>query len=153
MPWQSTAPDVIDALVAAFRTATGIEAVNVVDGPEVSGSRRTEAVMVGWDDDDLGVPAFDSGTFDRDSFRADPLRERYTVNCAVRVRHGGKDVPAARRRAFQIKAACLAVLMADPSLGGLVLTALPGAWTGTQRTVSGAEFLLPFAIEIDAYTT
>jgi hypothetical protein len=151
MAWGSTVPAAVDALVALLRTASGLEGVKVFDGPGVTGSSQTEAVMVG-----VGAnedPTAVDGRQDREGLSTARDREQYEIRCALAVVNGSGDISAARRRAYELLGVVGGVLASDQRLGGAVLNAQLGSAAFTQdQTEQGAEAVISFTVDVDAFT-
>jgi hypothetical protein len=114
----SRVPDVIDALVAAFKAAPGLAGVKVFDGPPVTGSPLKAAVFVGYDgdpDEQEGLAVEFSQEWASIGQRA--RDEAFTVTCAVLAWSGATAVRAVRERAFELLAAVEDALRAAPDLG------------------------------------
>ncbi|MFI0897068.1 hypothetical protein [Streptomyces sp. NPDC020983] len=151
MVWQSTVPDALDALVAALRAAPGLADVTVFDGPVVTASGQVEAITVGAGDEE--DPTAVEGQNAREGLAPMPDREQYTIRCAALVLNGAGNMPAARRRVYQLLGEVGGVLAADQRLGGVVMMARLGTSTLTQvQDETGAAATVAFAVEIDAFT-
>jgi hypothetical protein len=151
MAWGSSVPGALDALVATLSAAPGLTGVTVADGPVVTGSGQQEAVTVGLGDPE--DPTAVEGQNAREGLAASPDREQYGIRCAVIVRDGSGDTPAARRRAYQLLGEIGEVLAADQRLGGAVMVAQLGSWTLAQdQDGKGAIVTLAFTVEVDAFT-
>jgi hypothetical protein len=149
MAWGSTVPDAMAALATAF---AHVATSDVIDAPQVSASGRMSAVLVGWDDEELGMHAVD-GENAREGMTADSDRERYSITCKVIVRSGGRDFAAIRPDAFALFGACGGVLAANTTLGGTVMSARIGQWHHVQQAMAkGIEAAIVFAVDIDAFT-
>lgn len=152
MAWASTQPAAIDALVAALRNTTRLDPQIVLDGPTVSGASMSEAVTVGWTGDETDTTAVD-GTLVQEGAAVEPSREQFTITCAASVVRGGGDITAARARAYELLSAVGAVLAADKTLGGVVMSARVGEVTLTQaQPTRGAVAVVVFGVVCDAYT-
>ena len=133
MTYYSSVPAAIGALVAAFRTSTGLglAGVPVRDGPELVSGTDPEAVAVGYTGDQNEDVV--TGTASPEGLGGLPDRERYAVMCAAEVIDAGGDLPAARARVFELHAACGAAVAVDPKLGGAVLRASLGIGSLQQQ--------------------
>ncbi|MGW0579632.1 hypothetical protein ACWD25_27535 [Streptomyces sp. NPDC002920] len=151
MPWSSRVPDVIEDLVAAFKAAEEFTGVTVWDGPEVSKANPLEMLTVAFtgDDSDSDVES----TSLPEGLASSPDRQTFTVRCAAAVLKGATEMPVARRRAYELYDGVGAVLARNPNLGGTVLRARLGShsFKGMQ-TGNGAQALVVFGIDVDAYT-
>lgn len=150
MTTTSRVPDVIDALVALFDAAPGLDGVKVVDGPIVTNDPLPEAVFVGYD----GNPEGDgeAGDFRQEwaSIGQKAKDERFTITCAVVVWRGSTKVKPARDRAFALIAAVEDALRADPALGQpppTIVAFASGSLVQSQRQ-SGCECRIPFQIAV-----
>lgn len=151
MGWSSTAPGVIDAILAAWQAAPGLAGVTVYDGPQPTASGLQEAMVVGYTDEQ--TPDAVDGTSDIEGVAVGPTREQYTVQCAALVRNGAGDITAARERAYALASAAGATLTADPTLGALVLNAHIGTHALRQtQDQSGALATLLLGVAVDAYS-
>jgi hypothetical protein len=149
MAWGSTVPAALDALVVLFQQE--LPGVTVFDGPDTSGSSQDEALLVGVGDS--SDPTAVDGHSTREGLAVARDREQYAVRCALIVLNGSGDIAAARRRAYDLLGAVGGVLAADTRLGGTVMTAQIGTQTfSQQQTQQGAEAVIAFTVEIDAYS-
>lgn len=112
----SQVPELIDALVARWRTDEGLAGVKVTDGPLVTESAAREWVTVGYDGDEGGL--FQAGTTEQDWAGMGTSRTEATrLSVGITVRRGDNEVKAARDRAYAILAVLAASLRADPTAG------------------------------------
>jgi hypothetical protein len=150
--WAPTAPAAITALLAAFTREAGLAGVEIHDGPAVTASAALEAVIVGWygiKGDALAVESQITSA----GLAAHPGREAFEILCAVMVRDGGGDLPAARARAYALVSACGSALGADPKLGGAVMLARLGRVSLQQmQDEQGALAVVEFTVPCDAFT-
>ncbi|MCM1972327.1 hypothetical protein [Streptomyces sp. G1] len=149
--WSCRVPDVIDALVDRFRTSAEFDGVTVWDGPEVSKATPQEVLTVAYtgDENDNDVES----TSLPEGLASQPDRETFTVRCAIAVLKGNTGMRAVRRRAYELYSAAGMILASDPRLGGTVLRARLGSHTFRHvQTDRGAQALLVFGIDCDAYT-
>jgi hypothetical protein len=156
VPYASSVPAAITALVAVFRASAQLgaadPAVPVRDGPELSSASGLEAVAVGYTGDQNEDVV--TGTASPEGLAALPDRERYAVMCAIEVIEPGADIAAARARAYVLHAACGAAIAADHSLGGTVLRASMGIGSLQQQQAdTGARARVIFPVTIDAFTS
>jgi hypothetical protein len=150
--WNSTIPSVLSALFTLWSNAPALSTVTVTDGPTTSNVGATsQMVTVGYNgDSDEAVV----GTTDAEGFSWDPSRENYTVLCSAAAVTEGDDQAAARDEAFTLYKACCDALLADPTLGGVVLSSRPGDCTVRQPPGDlGRGCLILFGINVTAYTT
>lgn len=155
MPYTSSVPAAITALVAAFRASAQLgaadPAVPVRDGPEMSSASGLEAVAVGYTGDQNEDVV--TGTASPEGLAALPDRERYAVMCAIEVIDPSGDTAAARNRAYALHASCGAAIATDHSLGGKVLRASMGMGSLQQQQAdTGARARLVFPVSIDSFT-
>lgn len=149
--WQSKVPAAIDALVATFTTADGLQDVTVLDGPSVSQARVQEIVSVGYtgmedqaDVDAVAVGEGLGGTADR---------EQFSIRCVAAVTRGSTEMAAARKRAYELFGASAVALAANRTLNGTVLRAMVGSHSLTQyQTDQGAQAAVNFTVDCDSYT-
>jgi hypothetical protein len=143
----STVPAAIDSLVAALKAAD----LPVRDGPEATDAAAPRLVTVGFvtteDDQDA------EGTTAIAGFSVGRLRERYSVRCLASARGGGGDIGAARRAAFDLLDGVAAVLAADKTLTGAVMSAtVADVGLLQDQDDAGALASVPFSVYCDAYT-
>lgn len=153
MPYYSSVPRVLPALVAAFKgwPSLGVAGVPVRYGPELTQASGSEAVAVGFTGD--ANEDVVTGTASPEGMAVLPDRERYAVMCAIEVIDPGSDIPAAVDRAYALHAACGAAIAADHSLGKVVLRASVGIGSlQMQQTASGALARVVFPVNVDAFT-
>jgi hypothetical protein len=156
MPYRSSIPAAIPAIVAAWKTwpALGLAGVPVLDGPDASQGQRTEAVAVGYTGDQNESVA--GGSASPEGLAVLPDRERYAVTCCIEAYDpaGGTDITAARTRAYDLHAACGQAIAADHTLGKTVLRASLGIGSlQQQQTTNGALARIVFPVNIDAFTS
>lgn len=146
----STIPAALSNLLAALQAA-GLPAV---DGPEVGVDSDTETVAVGYTDAEDDTTAVDAATA-IEGGTVTPLREQYTIRCAVMTYDGDPDqLPALRVRAYGLLDQVAAVLAADTTLGGAVMLSWISGHTLLQEQGSGgATAVIRFGVECDANTT
>lgn len=149
--YQSKIPIAIDALVAIFGSADGLQGLAIRDGASVDQSRVMEVLSVGYtgmegeaDAEALSVTEGLGGS---------PDRERFTIRCVVVVATGGTNMPAARRRVYELFGAAAAAIAANRTLDGAVMRAMVGSQSLTQyQTDQGAQAAVAFGVECDAFT-
>jgi hypothetical protein len=155
----STALTVLPALASLW--ATALPGTTVRDANIVSSSGELEAVTVGWHPDiteSAIVGAFNS---DATQFTGSPMEEKYTIHNGITVMNGNADIVAARTRCLVILNTIGASLVADITLGGLVMRAALGAWelrpyqqvSSGASGVGGALATVAFGVDIYAFTT
>ncbi len=151
MSWTSATPSALAGLLAALQDSGSLISTTVFDGPQPTGASGYEAVTVGYTDE--VTPNSVEGTLTDEGLVVSPLRERYTIQCAIWVLNGAANITAARMRAYDLLAIVGAILAADRTLGGTVPLARLAAVTLTQmQTGSGAVAQLVFGMEVDAYS-
>ncbi|MGW1000476.1 hypothetical protein [Streptomyces sp. NPDC002520] len=151
MAWTSKLPDAIDALVAIFTTAEGLNGVTVRDGAFVSQARVKEIVSVGYTGDDGENDA--DATLVTEGLGGSPDREQLIIRCAAAALKGGTDLPAARKRAYELFTAAAAAIAANRTLNGAVMRAMISAHSLTQgQTDKGAQAVVIFQVSCDAFT-
>lgn len=150
MPWASTVPAAIGALVSTLTAEPALGAL-VHDQDDLRNTGN-EAVFVGYAGDDDAIVA--EGSFRRDGLAVDPSREQYSIRCSIGVLNGANSTANARARTYELFAVVGKSLAADKTLGGVVLSASLGDWSfSVPETDAGAVSTLTFNVEIDAYTT
>jgi len=150
MTWQSTAPAALDALVALAEQLKG-EKTAIYDGPEVRGTRKAEALIIGYETD--RTPAVEH-QFTEDGLTAN-ARERYRVNCRIEVAQGSaKRLSNARARAYAILTAYADLINADETLGvDRLMNAMIGMVEySPSQSSGGAVATVDFAVDCDGYT-
>ena len=154
MPYYSSVPAVLPALVAAFKgwPSLGVAGVPVRYGPELTQASGAEAVAVGYTGD--ANEDVVTGTASPEGMAVLPDRERYAVLCAIEVIDQGAVMPAAVDRAYALHAACGQAIAADHTLGRVVLRASLGIGSlQMQQTSAGALARVVFPVNIDAFTS
>lgn len=147
MSWSSTAPA---ALAALHLAATSLESdtVGVYDGPNVSGTAKRAAIIVGYESD---TSAAIEHQFDFASAAVSPTRETYVINNHIIAVKGGNDIAGARVLAYQILGQFGELLAQDPFLGGVVMSCRISDASLTQaQTKRGAEVALSVAVTVQA---
>jgi hypothetical protein len=151
--YYSSVPAAIAALVAAFRTSTGLglAGIPVRDGPQITAAADLEAVAVGYTGDQSQDVV--TGTASPEGMGGGQDRERYAITCCAEVLDTGGDITAARTRAYQLHAACGAAIAVDRTLGKTVLRASIGIGSLRQKQPGGGALAqVVFPVNIDAYT-
>lgn len=152
MAWSSTVPAALAAILELFKSADLGDA-EVFDGPEVTGSSAKQVVVVGWYTQESDTLAAD-GAVTMEGLAGDPDREQYVIRCAALVLDGGGDLAAARARAYELAAACGALIAANRTLGGLVLRAgVTSQALRQDQPQGGARAIVEFGVGVDAYTS
>lgn len=151
MTWQSRAPAVIDTLVSTW-SASPVLAGIVQDGPIPVESADLEVLSVGYDDGDNDGVAVD-GLVALEGLCVEPNREQFTVTCLIAVLNGSNDIRAARTRAYELLSAAVSLVLADITLGGIVMESSVQNVTLIQiQNDHGALARLVFTIACDAWT-
>ena len=153
MTYSSSVPAAITALVAAFKTSTGLglAGVPVRDGPQLVSGTDAEAIAVGFTGDQNESVV--EGAASPEGLAVLPDRERYAVMCAAEVIDPGSDIVAARTRAYALHAACGAAIAVDHTLGKAVLRASLGIGSlQQQQTSGGALARVVFPVNCEAFT-
>lgn len=151
MPWSSRVPAAIDALVTAFEAADELTGVTVWDGPQVSKATPQEMLTVAYSGEETDSDA--EATSIPEGLGGGADRETFTIRCAAGVLRGTTDMAAARRRAYEIVALAGTVIARDPRLGGCVMRARIASHSlRTDQTSSGAQAIVIFGIDCDAYS-
>lgn len=151
--WTSTVNAALAALVSAFEASTDLADTAVSDGPAMVDKGTGKFLTVGHQansTDDLAVNVETS----TEGWANGPQRERFEVYCSASAFVGDDDQAMARGAAFPIYSAACAAIYADPTLGGVVMRAVPSSWILHQSATSqGRVATLNFSIAVDAYTT
>lgn len=149
MVWQTTAPDVIDALVAGLSSALPDTAV--ADGMFTGGSNRRSVLIVGYAPDDDNAVTHE---LEADDLRSRSSRELYTIQCLAQVSTGAQaSLPSARRAAYGLVSAVGAFLAADPRIGKRVSSAqIATIVYRPSQSKGSAVATIQFGIDIDAFT-
>jgi len=147
----STVPAAYDALVALLSGAD-LGGAKVLDGPVVTSSAIMEAIIVGYETDDLSAVV--EGNSEPEGLSRARDRETYSITCAVQVLCGSStDMPAARRRAYELFGLVGGALASDPRLGGAVMMASLGTHSLSQpQTQQGALAEIVFGVDCDAFS-
>lgn len=114
--------DVMSALVTTFTASSSLTGVDVRDGPPLDGVGDADFVLVGHD----GTPDSNADMTVEQEWADLGCTSRYEngeVICAVVSQTGDTDLQVRRDRAFTLLAACESALVADRTLGGLVMSA------------------------------
>ncbi|MGW3166980.1 hypothetical protein ACWC9Q_29800 [Streptomyces sp. NPDC001142] len=148
----SRVPDLIERLVQLGAADPSLKGVRVSDGPEVTGDTNQDWLIVGFDGDPQGD--FQAAqTVGGWAGLGTSREEEFQVTVAAIAQRGDTDVPAARRRAYEIAAHVEAWLRADPTLGLRSLEAAIGATQLMQdQTDRGAQAVLLLTVAGRAFT-
>lgn len=149
--WQSRLPDALDGLVRIFTAAEGLTNVTIRDGASVSQARLTEVLSVGYTGEDDQTDA--EATVVTEGAGGNPDREQINIRCVAAVAGGSTDLPAVRKRAYEIFGAAASAIAANRTLGGVVMR----AWISTHslmqgQTDQGAQAAVTFTVTGDGYT-
>lgn len=148
---------VLDALVALVAgpadgngvrvgTATGLEGVQVFDGPPLNDPDIGDALALGLSIEDVSAASGE----ERPGW-GDRRIESHSVTGLVQSSSGGVDVSASRLRAYALLDALRAVLVANRDLGGVCDWArLVRSTYRPVQTPDGCLVLIEFAIRVDA---
>ncbi|MBD0837372.1 hypothetical protein [Streptomyces sp. TRM68416] len=150
----SRVPDVIDALVVLGNAETKAELAGVVvaDGPEVTDDDAPDWLIIGFDGDPAGDMQA-AQTLGGWSGLGTRREEQFQITVAAIAARGDGDVPAARKRAYEIGARVEAWLSKDPTLGLPELEAAIEASQLTQdQTDDGVQALLLLTVAGRAFT-
>jgi hypothetical protein len=152
MPWFSTVPAAVDALLAACRASDDLAGLAILDGPELNGSSAQEVLAVGYQSEETPVSVEGLGVDEGFSIRR--TREQYAINGSITVDNGAAKPGVARTRAFQLYSAVGAVLAGNPKLDDTVMSTRLGTYT-LQQTAGkrGARAYLQFTVDCDGWTT
>lgn len=141
----------MDALVAVFTAALSPQGVTVRDGASVSQAGVLEIVSVGYTGAE-GENDADS-TLLTEGLGGEPDREQFTIRCAAAALKGATDLPAARRRAYELFHSAAAAIAANRTLNRTVMRAMVSSHSLTQdQTDKGAQAVVVFTVECDSYT-
>jgi hypothetical protein len=128
-------PAAIDSYVALLAASSSLTGVQILDGPPLT-DLALDYVTIGWD------PFTDAGaTSSQQPAQLGRMarQEDFEINCYAQSSSGDVGTSARRARAYALVDACVAVVSADPTLGG-VLTQwanLAGMELRQERTASG----------------
>lgn len=148
MTRSSRVPALIDSFLERLQAADGLAGVQVVDGPLVSDSAKSEWVFVGYDGDPEGDFTTSQTTQQWAGLGAKAKNEDIILTGAVLVRQGSTKVKPCRDRTFAIFAEVEAVVRADPALGlGTPTVCSVAEHTfHTEQTTTGIQGRLPFTL-------
>lgn len=151
MNWTSKLPAAIDALVGVFTTAEGLAGVTVRDGASVDQARVFEVVAVGYTGAEGENGA--EGSVVTEGLGGSPDREQFTIRCMAAALDGGTDLPAVRKRVYELFGAAGAAIAANRTLNGTVMRAMVSSHSLSQdQTDQGAQAVVVFTVVCDAYT-
>lgn len=149
MTWRSTVPDALDALVALAEQLKDAQTA-AYDGPEVKGSRKRRAIIVGYDTEQASAVEhqFEEGGYSPNQ------PESYRVLCRVEVGTGSAiRLSAARVDAYDLFGQFAALIYADATLGGVVMTAQIGeAAYSPSQSAGAAVAVVHFGIDCEGFT-
>lgn len=151
MPWASSVPAAIDALVQAFKASADLDGVLVMDGPEIASQAAPRVLSVGF----TAIPGETAVEAQSapDGLSGIPNQEQYLVRCTAAVIGGATDVKAVRDAAYGIMAAAGAAIVRDQRLGGVVTRAAMGSHQLMQEQIDrGAQCMIVFEVDVDAFT-
>ncbi len=149
MTYTSTIPAALANFAAML--ALALPDVEVTDGPPTGNPGIREAITVGYSpSEDVDAAEVTSVSGDLATTRD---RETYTIHCSLEVLNGDRDMVAARARAYELFGAVGAVLAADQTLRGAVMTAGLSAHSLRQSDAdSGSLARINFSVDVDAFT-
>jgi hypothetical protein len=150
MGWASRVPDVIEALVEAFRLAPELEDVLVMDGPLIAQKATTRVLAVGWTAVE-GETAVESQV-QAEGLAGNPDHESFTIRCTAAVLDGSTDIPTVRRAAYDLMSAAGAVIDRNRQLGGAMRVQMGGHSMMPEQTGKGAQVLIVFEVTVDGFT-
>lgn len=151
MAWASSVPGAIDGLVRAFKTSPDLEGVLVMDGPAIVSKAAPLVLAVGY----TAVPGETAVETQSapDGLAGNPNVEQYLIRCTVAVIRGATMVKAARDAAYDILAAAGAAVVRDQRLGGAVTrVAMGGHQMMPEQNDRGAQCMIVFEVDVDAFT-
>ncbi|MET9086163.1 hypothetical protein ABZX77_30530 [Streptomyces sp. NPDC004237] len=149
--WESKLPAALDALVAIFTAAEGLQDVTIRDGASVSQARLTEVLSVGYTGEDDQMDA--EAVVVTEGLGGSPDREQISIRCVAAVAPGSTDLPAARKRAYEIFGAAAEAIAENRTLRGVVMRAWISAHTLMQgQTDQGAQAAITFTVTGDCFT-
>lgn len=140
----STAPAVLDALVAGLTTA--VPDVQVTDGQPIV--TADDVICVGFGGE--GEPAVES-TRTREQLTLEPDRESYDITCLASSWTGATAVRPVRARAYELLEAVAAYLLANPRVGGVLSARLSAERLIQEQTENGAAATVQFTVHVDAF--
>lgn len=150
----SSAPAAISALVSMLKTSPELtgSGVLVLDGPEPFDGSAQSVIMVGAADDQDDTSAEHQLT--EEGYAGVRDRESVDIRCLLAVRYGDGTFPVVRAAAYTLLGAVRRAIIADPRLGGAVMTAsISGSTLRQDMTDAGPRAQLRFTVACDAYTT
>ena len=121
----SRVPELIGGVVTALTALPELEAVGVTDGPLVTDSGATEWILVGFDGN--GDGDFTAATSELEPAGSLRMSETISLTVALVASRGDTDVAAVRTRVYELYAAVVGYLNANPG----------GPLAGAETTVSG----------------
>lgn len=150
--WTSSVPGAIDNLMTLLREEPLLTGVTVLDGPTVTSDPIFESVTVGFEDPETSA-AVTSTSAPEGLARARDL-ETFTIACAAEVLlSASTDLPAARRRAYELLGFVGQVLAARHTLNNAVMMANLGTHTLSQEQVDqGVLVRIAFGVDCEAFS-
>lgn len=136
----SAVPDVIDALVARWRSK--LTGVQVEDGPTARDLTR-DALLVGFVPQEAPMVSVEQVADLRGG-----AAESFTLASVLRCWSGGDDLRAIRRRAYQHLAVLKADLVADPTVGGTVTRARFSGHVFTQYRNEQSQIVADLILQV-----
>lgn len=147
------AEGLIDAMVAAFKSATSLADVTVYDGPEIDSSDPLIWLAVGHDGTEDGEVVAVNMKNEYKQLGAKSMFEEGYVNCVLDVWNGDTNISALRTQARTYMSAIDSVIRLDPSFGGIVLwSGLDSQTLSYAQTSQGAEVKIVFTVYYKART-
>lgn len=148
----SVVPDLIDALISAYRERRAD--VLVVDGSDPVGDDADLVLYVGMADPRSTAADNAAGSLTQEwpNATAQTRRETGTITCAAMAFDGSEVMKAARDAVFSIFSDVQLMMWADPRLGvaGVVKTSVGNVSLDQAMTTRGAFATLLFSIDFES---
>jgi hypothetical protein len=151
MGWSTSLRGAISALVQAATGAPELDGVVVRDGPAVENTDELTVLYIGWTG---GTGDTDAETsIQPEGLQGNPDREQAVIRCTAWVMSGSGTVADVRERAYDIVSGLGAVIDRNRTLNKTVMRAAIGNHSlSQQQTTGGAQAVITFEVDTDAYT-
>jgi hypothetical protein len=148
MGWVSRAPDVLGDLYTSAQAMQSYDCI-VLQGPVVTDTGETRAVIIGWEDEN--TPAIEHQFAPMSAARI-PLRDRFTIRCVLKALDGGGDVDAATGAVYGLFGQFLQMLEDNPFPGGVMACEVASAQLERTQVGNGMVASLLVTLACDAQT-